>query len=125
MPGQKSPEAGAQGKTKPLCQIHATIRMHIPAQNRHQALAILHPIIEMTSLDPGCISCRLYQGVKDEQALLLEQRWASEEDLQRHLRSQRFHTILLVVEMASEVPEIRFDTVSHSHGIDVVEQVRA
>ena len=44
----------------------------------------------------------LYQGVKDEQALLLEQRWASGEDLQRHLRSQRFHTILLVVEMACE-----------------------
>jgi quinol monooxygenase YgiN len=125
MPGQKSPEAGVQGQTKTEGEIHATIRMHIPAQNRQQALAILHPIIEMTSLDPGCISCRLYQGVKDEQALLLEQRWASEEDLQKHLRSQRFHTILLVVEMASEVPEIRFDTVSHSHGIDVVEQVRA
>ena len=125
MPGQKSPEAGVQGQTQPLCQIHATIRMHIPAQNRQQALAILHPIIEMTSLDPGCISCRLYQGVKDVQALLLEQRWASEEDLQRHLRSRRFHTILLVVEMASEVPEIRFDTVSYSQGVDVVEQVRA
>jgi quinol monooxygenase YgiN len=125
MLGQNSPETGEMGQTEPIGEIHATIRMHIPAQKRQQALAILPPIIEMPRLDPGCIICRLYQGVRDEQTLLLEQRWASEEDLQRHLRSQRFHTILLVVEMASEVPEIRFDTVSHSDGIDVVEQVRA
>jgi quinol monooxygenase YgiN len=124
MQGQNTTENG-QGYTEALLQIQATIRIRIPNPNRKQAIDILHPIIEATKLDPGCISCRLYQGVKDEQTLLLEQRWASEKDLQRHLRSQRFHTILLVVEMASEAPEIRFDTVSHSGGMNLIERVRA
>jgi quinol monooxygenase YgiN len=106
-------------------EIHATIRMELPESAQKQALAILHPIIEMTCHDPGCISCRLYQGVHDERALLLEQRWASGQDLQRHLRSQRFHKILLVIEMASEPPEIRFDTISHSNDIDMIKQARA
>jgi len=106
-------------------QIHSTIRMVIPARKRKEALVILHPIIEQTRLEPGCISCRLYQDVADEETLLLEQLWASEEDLQRHLRSQRFHTVLLVIEMASESPEIRFETVSCAKGIDEIEQMRA
>jgi hypothetical protein len=49
----------------------------------------------------------LYQDVREDQALLLEQLWASE------------------VEMASESPEIRFDTILNSHGIEVIDQVRA
>jgi hypothetical protein len=44
--------------------------------------------------------------------------------LQRPLRSATFRNILLVVEMASQTPEIRFDRISHSTGIDTIEQAR-
>lgn len=125
MPGQESSASSGAGEGIPQGRVHATIRMLMSTGKRKEALTILKPIIEQTKLDPGCISCRLYQDVVEEDALMLEQLWASENDLQRHLRSQRFHTILLVVEMASESPEIRFDMVSHSNGIDVIERVRS
>jgi quinol monooxygenase YgiN len=104
--------------------IHATIRVVVPADKRTEVMGILKPILEQTRLEPGCVSCRLYRDIADENALLLEQEWGCESDLQRHLRSRRFHTVLLVVEMASEPPEIRFDTVPHSKGIDVIERLR-
>jgi hypothetical protein len=44
--------------------------------------------------------------------------------LRRHLRSETFRNVLLVVEMASEAPEIRFDRVSHSTGIGTIAQAR-
>jgi hypothetical protein len=44
--------------------------------------------------------------------------------LLRHLRSATFRNILLVVEMASQKPEIRFDRISHSTGIETIEQAR-
>jgi quinol monooxygenase YgiN len=55
---------------------------------------------------------------------MIEEIWASREGLQRHLRSATFRNILLVVEMASQAPEIRFDRISHSTGIDTIEQAR-
>ena len=48
----------------------------------------------------------------------------SDADVKRHLRSDKYHKILLVVEMAAEPPEIRFDTISHSSGVETIEQAR-
>jgi quinol monooxygenase YgiN len=106
-------------------RIDASIRMIIPAKKRKEALIILSSLIEQTRLEEGCISCRLYQDVQEQRALLLEEIWTSKKDLERHLRSDKFLTALLVVEMATESPEIRFDVISHSTGIDAIEKVRA
>jgi quinol monooxygenase YgiN len=105
-------------------QIHATIRVNISAKKRKEALMILGSIIEQTKLEEGCISCRLYQDVHKEGGLLLQERWLSEKDLYRHLRSDKFHTVLLVIEMAAEPPEIRFESVANSGGVEIVEQAR-
>jgi quinol monooxygenase YgiN len=55
---------------------------------------------------------------------MLEELWASNEDVQRHLRSDKYRKVLLVVEMAVEPPEIRFDTIDHSTGVESIEQAR-
>ena len=48
----------------------------------------------------------------------------SDEDVKHHLRSEKYRNILLVVEMAAEAPEIRFDTIAHSTGVEIIEQAR-
>ena len=50
----------------------------------------------------GCISSRLYRGVEDVRAILLEELWSSDEDVKRHLRSDKYRKVLLVMEMAAE-----------------------
>jgi hypothetical protein len=55
---------------------------------------------------------------------MLEEIWVGESNLHRHLRSDEFRNLLLVVEMASEPPEIRFDRISSSTGISTVMEVR-
>jgi quinol monooxygenase YgiN len=115
----------SEGELKAKGCVHATIRLNISTKNRKEALMILGSMIEQTKLEEGCISCRLYQDVHQEGALMLQERWSSEKDLQRHLRSDKFHTVLLVVEMATEPPEIRFESSAHSAGVEVIEQARA
>ena len=105
-------------------RIHATIRMLFPARKREEALVILRSMIEWVNLEEGCISCRLYQDILEEHALMLEEIWVGETNLHRHLRTDEFRNVLLVVEMASEPPEIRFDRISSSTGISTIEQVR-
>jgi quinol monooxygenase YgiN len=99
--------------------------MLIPLEKQKEVMEILGSITEQIQFEPGCIICRLYRDIKEDRALMLEEIWSSEKDLQRHLGSDKFHTVLLVVEMASEPPEIRFDMISHSTGIETIEKVRA
>ena len=104
--------------------LRSTIRMLIPLKEQSQALEILRSMTEQIQFEPGCISCRIYQDVGEERALMLEEIWMSEDDLQRHLRSEKYRTVLLVVEMAEEPPEIRFDTIAHSTGVETIKQAR-
>ncbi|MEE4111166.1 MAG: antibiotic biosynthesis monooxygenase [Desulfobacteraceae bacterium] len=104
--------------------VRSTIRMLIPLEKQSEALEILGSMIEETQWEPGCVSCRLYRGVEDVRAIMFEELWASDEDVQRHLQSDKYHRILLVVEMAVEPPEIRFDTIDHSTGVESIEKAR-
>jgi quinol monooxygenase YgiN len=104
--------------------IHAAIRLLIPANRRHEALTILNSVIEPIRLEEGCISCRLYQDLREEGALMLEEIWSSQSDLERHLRTDQVHTVLLVVEMATEYPEIRFDAIAHTMGMEAIQKIR-
>jgi quinol monooxygenase YgiN len=104
--------------------IHATIRVRIAAKKRQEARLILGSMIEQTKLEEGCVSCRLYQDALVKGVFMLEEIWASKQALHRHLRSEKFRTVLLVIEMAAEAPEIRFDGVSHSTGISTIKKAR-
>jgi quinol monooxygenase YgiN len=98
--------------------------MLIPLEKQSEALEILGSMIEQTQFEPGCVSCRIYRGVEDARAIMLEELWMSEEDVQHHLRSDKYRKVLLVVEMAAEPPEIRFDIITHSGGVETIEQAR-
>ena len=104
--------------------IHATIRLLIPTDKRHEAFMILNSVIEPIRNEEGCISCRLYQDLQEEGALMVEEIWSSQSDLERHLRTDTFHTVLLVVEMAVEYPEIRFIAVAHTTGMETIQRLR-
>ena len=104
--------------------VHSTIRMLIPHEKQGEALEILGSMIEQTQFEQGCVSCRLYRDVEDARVIMFEELWASDEDVQRHLQSDKYHRVLLVVEMAAEPPEIRFDTIDHSTGVETIEQAR-
>ena len=104
--------------------VRSTIRMLIPLEKQSEALEILGSMTEQIQFEPGCISSRLYQDIQEEEVIMLEEIWMSNEDVQHHLRSEKYRKILLVVEMASELPEIRFDTIAESSGVETIEQAR-
>ena len=104
--------------------VRSTIRMLIPLEKQSEALEILGSLVEEIQFEPSCVSCRLYRGVEDVRAIMLDELWLSEADVQQHLRSEKYRKILLVVEMAAELPEIRFDLITQSSGVETIEQAR-
>lgn len=112
------------GQQNDAARMHVTIRMLIPTSRRKEARSILASMIERIQLEEGCLSCRLYQDAMEGNTILFEEIWADERYLQNHLLSDEFRNVLLVVEMASKPPEIRFDRIVHSTGIDAIKDAR-
>ncbi len=102
----------------------ATIRMIIPPKKHDEALKILRSTAEWSRIKYGCLSSRIYEDVQEDNVLMIEEIWSNEEDLECHLRSDEYQKVLLVLEMALKQPEIRFDTISSSTGIETIEKAR-
>lgn len=105
--------------------IHATIRMKMPVQKVKEAVDILRSMAERTRIQPGCISCRIYHDAQEENVIMLDELWETQEEHERHLRSAEYRNVLLVVEMAYEKPEIEFSAISQSTGVETIEKARS
>jgi len=103
----------------------ATIGMTIPAKKRGEALKILKSIAGHCKIDPGCLGCHIYEDLQEDNVIVYEEMWSSEEDLERRLRSAGYRTLLLVMEMARKHPEVRFNKVSTSTGMEMIEKARS
>jgi len=115
------PMAEAEGEA---VMIHAMVRMALPAERLSEVMTILSPMVERTRAERGCLGCHLYRDTMEEAVLTFEDTWESEADLERHLRSPDYRQLLLVMELARVPPEVRFDKVSHSNGIEIIQAVR-
>ena len=104
--------------------ITATLRVTVPAHRRNEVLDLLRSVIEPTQVEPGCLSCRIYQDLENEEALLFEEEWNTQADLDRHIRSDRYVKILAAIDMSSKPPEIRFNTIARTKGIEAIGAAR-
>ena len=55
---------------------------------------------------------------------MLEELWENDADIRHHLGSEAYRQILLVIEMAEEPPEIRFETIAGTSGVETIEKAR-
>jgi quinol monooxygenase YgiN len=105
--------------------IRATVRMTIPPKKKDEVLKILRSLAEQCRDHPGCLGSYIYGDLDDQNVLVFEEIWRTEEDLDLHLRSGEYLNLLLVLEMSLTQPEIRFDTISSSRGIEAIEKARS
>jgi quinol monooxygenase YgiN len=75
-------------------------------------------------IERGCLSSRLYHDENEEAVFVCEQVWRNQDDLEQHLRSKDYGHMILLMELADEPPEIKFQTISETAGIEVIEKAR-
>jgi len=103
----------------------ATLRMTFSAKKVGEALTILRSMAEQSRVQPGCLSSRVYRNGQKDNVLMFEQQWSNEADLECYLRSDDYRQVLMVLEMAIKQPEIRFDKILSSTGIETIEKARS
>jgi quinol monooxygenase YgiN len=104
--------------------ILATVRLILPGNKQAEALSILKSAAEGCAFQADCLDCRVYKDATDENVVMFEGKWLNEEALTKYLQSDEYRKVLIVMESALEKPEIRFDTVASTAGIETVETAR-
>lgn len=103
--------------------ILATLKMIVQPERRSDLLETMRGMLEPARVERGCLSYHLYEDVEDRNAFVLVEEWESQEDLESHIRTDSQRQLLTLMDLLSEQPELRFNTVSHTAGMDLIENV--
>jgi quinol monooxygenase YgiN len=105
--------------------IDATIKMTVPPGKRKELLQTLTAILGPIRREPGCISCNCYVDVEAENNFYFRAEWKNSEELETHLRSVHFGVLIGAMKLLNIEPDIRFNTISSTAGVEAVNAARA
>ena len=103
--------------------IQASLRIVAPEGKRVEILGVLSRLKGPTEVLAECRACRIVEDVDDINVLTYLVTWENQEDLEEHLRSDRFRQLLPYIEMSREPPEIDFSTIDEVRGIEFLVEV--
>ena len=100
------------------------IIMNALPEKRKEVLQTLLSMIGAIRQEKGCRSYQVFQDIEDENVFCLVQEWETREDLEHHMRSDRFGVLLGTKILLNEHQEIQVHTVLHTEGSEIVNAVR-
>jgi quinol monooxygenase YgiN len=104
--------------------ITVTLGIEVPPEKSQEAIEVIVSTLGRTRVEPGCQRCEVYWSVRNESLLVLAERWDTMEHLEHHIRSDGYRDVLAWIDMSDGPPEIHFDVVSKSAGLELIEKVR-
>ena len=105
--------------------ITVTISMQVPLEKTKEFLQTILSIVKSVRGEQGCLSCNFYQDMEHENIFRLVGKWAKEEDMHNHLRSDTFSVLLGSMNLLQESPDIRFYAVScMGSGVEAINMAR-
>jgi quinol monooxygenase YgiN len=104
-------------------KILSTLKMIVQPERRSDLLETMRGMLEPARVERGCLSYRLYEDVEDRNTFVLVEEWETQQDIERHIRTDTQRQLLALMDLLSEQPELRVNTVSHTAGMDLIEDV--
>lgn len=98
--------------------IQASFRLVAPVGKRDEFLNVLLCLKGPTEASAECQGCWIGQDVEDDHALTYLVQWNDQDDLEAHLRSERFRRLLPYMEMSVEPPAVEVSAVDRIGGIE-------
>lgn len=103
--------------------IISTLRMVVRPERRNDLLATIRGMLEPSRVERGCLSYGLYEDVEDRDSFLLLEEWETEEDFESHISRDSQRQLIELMDLLSKQPDLKFNTVSHTAGMDLLENV--
>ncbi len=105
--------------------VKSTIKFTASKEQRPELLRILRPLVDPTQSLRGCVECFLSVDVRDESRIWFITTWSNREDLDRYIRSEMFLSVLTAMDLCSRPPEVAFEDISSTQGIEYIKEVRS
>jgi quinol monooxygenase YgiN len=100
------------------------ITMTALPEKRKEVSQTLLSIIEDIRLEKGCLNYGIFQCMEDENVFCMVGEWTTREDLERHLKSDKFGVLLGTKILLDKHQDIEIHTVLHSEDKGAVNAVR-
>jgi quinol monooxygenase YgiN len=91
-----------------------------PDENRTAILRTLGSLLGPTRAAAGCMRAQLYADLDRRKTLFLVEEWESREQFERNLDTAKLNTIVAAIELSSEAPVVRVDSVVREQGVDTL-----
>ena len=88
--------------------IVSTTQINVAPENRRELFQTILPLLEPIRHKEGCVACRCYVELTDENAALLISEWEAQADLDNHLRSSDFAVLLGALNLLATPATIDF-----------------
>jgi quinol monooxygenase YgiN len=102
----------------------STLRI-VPSPKQHsEVLEILLSVLGPTEIQPGCLSCCVYEERGPDHSVVFRAHWKTAAALREHILSDLYPSLLAACELSSQPPEVCFHHVSKTQGMDLIRQLR-
>jgi quinol monooxygenase YgiN len=91
-----------------------------PDEKRTAILRTLGSLLGPTRAAAGCMQAQLYADLDKHRTLLLVEEWESREQFEHNLDNAKINTIVAAIELSSEAPVVRVDSVEREEGVDTL-----
>jgi quinol monooxygenase YgiN len=102
--------------------VRLTVMLRPSARGVQDLVEAFRFLMVSTRLEPGCITCSVW--TEPDSSVHYVEEWSTEADMRRRVGSERFTSVLALVESVREPPHVQFDFVLATRGLDYVEEVR-
>lgn len=96
----------------------------VPSKEAQSMMAALQLLLRDTRAQPGCEGCQFTSELGEVMVIRYVERWQSEQDLRRQVRSTRFATLAELIERGIERPIVEFTLPGGNRGLDYAAEVR-
>jgi quinol monooxygenase YgiN len=106
---------------------HAMVRLSIAlraasARSAQDLLEAFRFLAVGTRLERGCLGCS--EWLERDSVVRYVEEWATEPEMRRRVQSERFTSVLAVLESAQDA-QVQFDFVTESRGLEYVAEARS
>lgn len=100
-----------------------TLRVFVQTQRRSDFLETMRGMLEPVRVERGCLSYHLYEDIENRNMFVLMEEWKTQQDVESHIRTDNQRRLLALMDLMSEQPELQFNTVSHTAGMELIANV--
>ncbi len=103
----------------------ANFRIKAPSPpGQQQVIELLRSVAGPLSAQPGLVSVTISRDILDSDTIIYQELWRDPAGFEHHIASDRYSTILTACDLGSAPPDIQFQTITETKGMEEIKRLR-